>query len=98
MARQDLLSQAGARSWHANDEYRHRRGVTEAASLTHRFGSEQFSHPLELRQCRGLIIDDLFPLERIAVDEVIERPFVLPEIGIDLCEREMEMYLVPFGK
>ena len=74
---QYLLDQGGARPWHADDEDWHHRRVAEAASLAQCVGGEYFPHPLKLRQCRDFVIDDLFSLERVALDKVRERPVVL---------------------
>ena len=77
---------------------RHRRGVAEVSPFADQRGGEDPTHAVEpLQHCR-LVIDDLPPLERIAVEQMAERTLMLPDVRVTLAEREIELDLLFVGE
>src|SRR6516225_10541267 len=98
MGPQNLLDERAARTDHADDKDRHRRGVAEASSFANHRGGEDPTHAVEpLQHCR-LVINDLPPLERIAVEQMAERTLMLPDVRVTLAEREIELDLLFVGE
>jgi hypothetical protein len=61
-----------------------------AALLLHELTRKYRLNPFERSQCRGFVVTGPPPLERIALQQVAERWFVLFEIGKGLAQRKVQ--------
>src|SRR5258708_28679410 len=86
MAGENLLDQSGARARQAEDEHRYRGGIAEPAFLFQQSGAEHPSDAIEALQRLRLVVDDLLPLERIALQEMAEGPRLVADVGQSSAE------------
>ena len=98
MAGEDLLHERAPGARHAQNKERDIRGIAETRLAAHELGRHHLADAVEEPEHLPLLVGDLLPLERTALQHVLEGLSVALEIAVRLAEREMELHLVVFGK
>src|SRR3569832_1438148 len=98
MAGEELLEQAGAGAWHADDKDRRFRGYAAARAGLDQLLGKVASDALKLLQREGFVITDAAALQRIAGVEMLQRPLTIADIGIGAAEREVQRNPLTLGK
>ncbi len=91
MAGQDLLHQGGARPRHADDEHGELGHLALPGLALHQLGRERRSRPAQRTEHRGLVVIDLQPLQGVSVQQALDRPRVVPDVGESLPQGEIEI-------
>jgi hypothetical protein len=88
-----LFDQRAAQARHPDDEDRHLGGIASSPFVAKQLRRKNLRDPPEPVERRRFVVDYSLALQRVALQQMSERCFVLLDIVISLGQRKMELDL-----